>query len=430
MTHPDFENLLKDSIGLDVHSIGISTVERAVQSRMTSVGIGGSHGYWEYLQNSSDEVQELIELVVVLETWFFRDREAFSAMIRLISSQWLESTGGPPLRILSVPCCTGEEPYSIVMALLDAGLASERIQVDAVDVSRRAIARARDGVYGSNSFRGEDIGFRDRYLERSGNVYAVSQQLRGPVTFYQENVLAPSFRIKALPYDIIFCRNLLIYLDRDKQEAALATLNRLMGGGGYLFVGPAEAILASRSGFRPLDEDMAFAFLKDTHRIVTKVGSNQPVLKPEPRPTIPVRLKELPPVVAQISSRPPTRSSSNDQSPVDVEQITNLADAGRFDEAAALCRKYLEQERQTFEVYYFLALIHDKKSESERAIECYRKALYLKPEHSEALAHLALLYERQGKPALAKRLRDRALRSDATRDRNQPHNETGVRRSQ
>ncbi|MGB9069903.1 MAG: CheR family methyltransferase [Candidatus Acidiferrales bacterium] len=419
MTAPDYENLLRESIGLDVGSIGSSTLERAVKARMVSLGFEQSQCYWEYLQSSSDELQELIEVVVVPETWFFRDREAFLAIARL-SSPWLAFPLGPPVRILSVPCCTGEEPYSIAIALVEAGLASARIQVDAVDVSRQAIIRAKRGVYGSNSFRGEDLRFRDRYFERSGNAYVIREWLRGLVTFYHENLFSPSFRIDAPPYDIVFCRNVLIYFDRTKQEAVMATLNRLLKADGYLFVGPAEAVLASRNGFRALNESTSFAFSKEQHHCVLKGQPTPTPPRANRRVSFPVSPKQLTAAIAGTVVEPTLESSRNGASSVDLEQIKNLADAGQFDEAVALCERYLDQKGHAFEVYYLLALINDAKGQSERAINCYRKALYLNPDHSDALTHLAFLYERQGEPVSAKRLRDRALRSEAIEKHNLP----------
>jgi chemotaxis protein methyltransferase WspC len=430
VTQPDFKCLLRDTIGLDIGSIGNKTLDRAVQSRMASFGFEQSQAYWEYLQSSTDEIQELIESVVVLETWFFRDRDAFSAMVRLISPLWQESPSGPPFRVLSVPCCTGEEPYSIAIALVEAGLASSRIQVDAADISRQAILRAKRGVYGSNSFRGEDLAFRDRYLERAENGYVVPQWLRGLVTFHHENLLSPSFRTDASPYDIIFCRNVLIYFDRANQEAAMSSLNRLLKPNGYLFVGPAETVLASRSGFRPLNETMSFAFSKEQHHSVPKVRLVRSPLKADRGAPILISPKGSGAVVAEIAV--PSKIGSRAKEPFsgDVEQIKNLADGGHFDEALTLCEKYLDERGQAAEVYYLLALINDNKGETARAIDWYRKVLYLEPGHSDALMHLALLHERVGDAASAKRLRDRALRSESTENHTRLSDEVEMRRRQ
>src|ERR1700722_6949423 len=228
MCQSDFEGLLKNVIGLDAASVGGGAIERAVKLRMASLGLRQKQSYWEHLQTSEAELQELIESVVVAETWFFRDREAFTLFARLIREEWLPAHAGSTLRILSVPCCTGEEPYSLVMALLDAGLPSERFHVDAVDISAQSIAKAQRGLYGSNSFRGADLSYRDRYLERSRGAYSIPKSLRDLFGFPHENLLSSGFRVGTSPYDVIFCRNLLIYFDQAKQQVAMETLSRLL----------------------------------------------------------------------------------------------------------------------------------------------------------------------------------------------------------
>ena len=134
---------------------------------MRSLGLKRLEDYRRSLEHSRAEWNELVESVVVTETWFFRDPEPIAAFVRLVREEWLPAHSTASLRLLSVPCSSGEEPFSLVMALLDAGVPADRFQVDAVDISARALARAARGVYGRNSFRGKDLAFRDRYFQPS-----------------------------------------------------------------------------------------------------------------------------------------------------------------------------------------------------------------------------------------------------------------------
>src|ERR1700726_4389667 len=97
MAHLDFETLLKETIGLDSASVGSSTIDRAVRLRMAGAGITRLEDYWQQVRSSKDELQELVEAVVVPETWFFRDREAFAALVRLVVEEWrpMHPTGHP-----------------------------------------------------------------------------------------------------------------------------------------------------------------------------------------------------------------------------------------------------------------------------------------------------------------------------------------------
>ena len=162
------------------------------------------------------------------ETWFFRDREAFAALALTVYEDWLGAHPEDHLRLLSLPSSTGEEPYSMAMALLDAGFPANRFRVDAVDISARALARAGHAVYGKNSFRGNELGFRDRHFEATAHGYRLSDAVRRQVQFQQGNLLAAGFLPGVESYDVIFCRNVLIYFDRAAQDRALTVLVRLL----------------------------------------------------------------------------------------------------------------------------------------------------------------------------------------------------------
>ena len=152
-TLPLIADKLKAAMGLDIATVGSSLIERVVRERMAALAIDDDGLYLARLQASAEELQALIELAVVPETWFFRDREAILATARLARER-LAAQPGHPVRILSVPCSTGEEPYSLAMALLEAGLAPSQFVIEAYDIRTRSLAIAAARVYGRNSSRG------------------------------------------------------------------------------------------------------------------------------------------------------------------------------------------------------------------------------------------------------------------------------------
>lgn len=393
-------------MGLDSASIGSATIQGAIQRRMASLGLQQGADYWEMLNASNDELQELIEAVVVPETWFFRDPDAFMALTRLVSEEWLPNSGTQRLRLLSIPCSTGEEPYSIVMALLDTGLSREKFEVDAVDISVRALSRARRGVYGSNSFRGGDLSFRDRYFEQRPAGYSPGERLRDTVAFYRENLLGSDFRVRSAAYDVIFCRNLLIYFDRDTQERAMSILAHFLAPSGFLFVGPAEAFLAASCGFKSIRQSMCFAFRKNS------VAPTAPAAAPR-RPSAgavrnSLKRHDYHIVKTRVAATSPPLPAISGVTP--LARARELGDVGKFAEAVTLCEDHLAQQGPTSEAYYLLGVVRDAMGDLQRASECYRKALYLEPRHSEALLHLALLSDKKGDTIDAARLRARARR--------------------
>ena len=167
------------------------------------------------------ELQALIEAVVVPETWFFRDREAFAALARLAHEEWLPTHPDGVLRLLSLPCSTGEEPYSMAMALLDAGVPADRFRIDAVDISARALAQARRAVYGKNSFRGQELAFRDRHFEATAHGLSSERRRSAGRCAFSRATCSPPISCRARRSTTsIFCRNVLIYFDRATQDRA------------------------------------------------------------------------------------------------------------------------------------------------------------------------------------------------------------------
>ncbi|MBD5656911.1 MAG: methyltransferase, partial [Candidatus Eremiobacteraeota bacterium] len=149
-----FADRLKQTMGLDVAAIGRSTIEHAVRRRMAARSLEDVGAYERCLHSSERELQALIEAAVVPETWFFRDAEAFAEMARAVEVFSLRVDPGVTIRLLSLPCSTGEEPYSMAMTLLQSGFSVSRFRIDAIDISEQVLVRAEAAVYGKNSFRG------------------------------------------------------------------------------------------------------------------------------------------------------------------------------------------------------------------------------------------------------------------------------------
>jgi chemotaxis protein methyltransferase WspC len=416
MALTDFEHLLKASIGLDAGSIGESSVERAVQERLSACALPDRHAYWERLRSSGTELQALIEEVIVPETWFFRDREAFALLASIGHEQWLRASGDGVLRLLSLPSSTGEEPYSMSMALVDTGVPTDRFHIDAVDVSARAIAQAERAVYGRNSFRGLDLAFRDRHFEATALGYRPSDTVRGQVHFRQGNVLAADFLPGLDLYDVIFCRNLLIYFDRPTQDRAVVVLQRLLTSSGTLFVAPSETGLLLCHDFVSAKIPLAFAFRKsgvggrDPKPAVRPVNRSRPFPVATPAPAA----RENPPATPEkwtAAASPPLPSTDRGAGlHAGLDEAVRLANQGCFVEAATCCEQHVRRYGPSADAFHLLGLVRDAAGNPTDASKYYRKALYLDPEHHETLVHFAFLVEQQGDRAGARVLRNRARR--------------------
>ncbi|HXZ07739.1 MAG TPA: CheR family methyltransferase, partial [Paraburkholderia sp.] len=189
-----FADLLHDKIGLDAASLGHSAVERAVDLRAAAwFADGHANGtladYWAALYASPRLLQGLVESIVVPETWFYRDADAFRALARLAQERLHGRSTAMPLRVLSLPCSTGEEPYTIAMTLLDAGIDAAHFRIDAMDISERSLAFAQKAVYGRNSFRGSAFPFRDAHFTRTEDGWRLAPRIAESVRFSQANLM-------------------------------------------------------------------------------------------------------------------------------------------------------------------------------------------------------------------------------------------------
>jgi chemotaxis protein methyltransferase WspC len=405
--------LLKESMGLDPASVSMKTIHGAVRQRMRALGLYDIETYRSLLVVGGHEWKSLVETVVIRETWFFRDEPALKAFAALVVEEWLPKHRTETMRILSLPCSSGEEPYSLVMTLMAAGVASERFEIDAVDISERALAKAREGLYTKNSFRGKDLLFRSRFFSEQGEGFLLKPAVRERVKFSAGNLLIPEFAKAAQSYDFIFCRNLLIYFDRLTQSKAIKTLGALLAAPGRIFVGPAEQSLLLDHGFESANIPMAFACRK----------SGMPSHTPWPPranrvTTLPSQWNPTPAVENFPSYQrfQPDREQNelpahHAASPVlpDLQTAQRLLNAGRFDDAIAMCEAYLLKFGPSARAWYLLGVIRDSMSDPQ-ARECYRRALYLEPDHYESLLQMAILSEKNGHFARARALRAHAER--------------------
>lgn len=390
--------LLKKAMGLQVESIGQSTLDRAINRRLKTIGLADKEAYVKKLNRSVMELHELVEEVVIPETWFFRDNHPFEALAGYLQKNKANNET-ETIRLLSVPCATGEEPYSLAMTLLDCGYPLNRFRIDAVDISKRALAVAKTATYGRHSFRSDDLSFRDRYFTKTANnKFLLNKEIKDKVHFHLGNLLNPSFMQALGVFDVLFCRNVLIYLDVDSRQQAIATLNHLLREDGLLFIGHAEAGLFSGSRFTPAPYARAFAFTKKP-------------LPPKKDPwTTDQTSRSKPKKAAAKSVAPDVRTTTAEKGSEEIRAARRLADQGNLDEAARICEKYIRDHGPSSEAYFLLGVTSDAAGDYKTAIKLLRQALYLEPDHLEALFLLSYLAERSGDKNAANAFMQRAQR--------------------
>jgi len=391
--------MLRVRIGLDLATVGESAGHEAIRARMSANRSPSLPRYYETLLGQPAELDALIEEIVVPETWFFREPAAYVLLRERASAR--APSAREPFRVLCVPCATGEEAYSVVLTLIDAGCAAAAVEVQAVDISRRALAEAERASYGEKSFRGATQ-ISTRHFEPAEGKQRVNAQARARVRFVQGNVLDP--QLCAGRVDAVFCRNLLIYLDRPARAAAFDNFRRWLLPGGLLFVGHAESAVAIENGMVRVGEAASFAFEVPRTRPTATLGLARRTATLQRAAVAPAAARARAPKPPVAGPKPVDTSEASA-----LEEVRAMADRGELSGARARCAA-LAEARPSAPAYCLLGIVCQALGDLESARAGFDRALYLDPRHYESLVHAAFIHERAGRAELATTLRRRAER--------------------
>lgn len=262
---PEFESLLRyiqESRGLDFRGYKRTGLRRRISLRMEALGADDFAAYRSRLEAQPSEFEDLLNTVLINVTSFFRDAEAWDVLRDQVIPAIIANDRERPIRVWSVGCASGEEPYSIAMLFAEAmGVAEfcRRVKIYATDLDEEALKIARVATYAPRDVEGVPPALLEKYFERTNNHYVFERELRKCVIFGRHNVVhdAPISRI-----DLLTCRNLLIYLEAETQSLVLPRLHYALTRDGFMFLGKAETQLARSSLFRPVEMK---------HRIFAKV---------------------------------------------------------------------------------------------------------------------------------------------------------------
>ncbi|MCF4994452.1 PAS domain S-box protein [Pseudomonas syringae] len=249
---------LRTSTGHDFKHYKRATVLRRIERRMQVTAQPDLAAYYDYLQNTPDEAKSLLGDMLIGVTNFFRDRDAFEALERDVLPQLVQavstSRDKEELRVWSAGCSTGEEAYSLAM-LVDDQLQLESskatLQVFATDIDERAITIGRAGTYPQAIVTDVPPARLRHYFMKDNDHYRIRKEIREKVLFAKHSLLSdPPFS----QIDLIVCRNLLIYLDREVQREILQMFHFALRPGGFLFLGSSESADACQELFAPVDK--------------------------------------------------------------------------------------------------------------------------------------------------------------------------------
>ena len=209
--------------------------------------------FLRYSEERNDELQEIMDILTVNETYFFGEQEQLAAFSKKILPELKErNKDKKKINIWSAGCSTGEEPYTIAMLIIeDGGFNGWEINILGTDISERVLKAAREGGYKKNSFRTTNLYFINTYFQKQLNEdQKISDKVKKLVTFSRLN-LFDILKIKLIgEIDVIFCRNVLIYFNRDARKDVIENFHETLVEGGYLLLGHAESLINISTAFR------------------------------------------------------------------------------------------------------------------------------------------------------------------------------------
>lgn len=468
-------SLISRHSGIHIRDQDYSSLAEKVWRRARSLQLTSLDDYYTYLLNdlenntglsvslpagvvSASEWQELYSILTINESYFFRDSNQFRLLTERILPDIIshkQATAGPgakpSLRIWSAGCSTGEELYSIAIALDELNFAWDQWDTLLIgtDISKTAVNSACLGLYSNWSFRQMPANLQQKYFHSHHQTHQICDRLRQRVIFQGGNLLSdpyPNLTSGLCNIDLIFCRNVFIYLDSQAIGQIIQKFHRVLALQGYLFTGHTELYSQDTSQFTTLSFPESIIYQKQPQPRqlppppATAQATTVPFLEPQ-RAIAALKAKSL----AQITPRPQATAAppqihdlekalQEAEALLDQEAYTSAihraeaivkahpgcdaarkiaarayANTGRHEQAKHLCLQVIRRYPLSIEMHYLLAQIAEDQNDLDGAKVHLRKIIYLDANFVKAYLDLASIYEREKQLDKTQKMRSHAL---------------------
>ncbi len=388
----DLAGLLKERVGLHIKPDSYSALRLALSARLEEAdgAFDGVEDYLDALRSDAgdEELRSLLPLVTVGKTSFFRDERQFRALAALMPSLLEQSRAARrPVRVWSAGCATGEEVYSIAMTAAEAGALPGEVELLGTDVNPEAVSAAARGFFDERRVRDVRPPLVERYFQPEEGGFRIRSGLRRLLAGVRpHNLVAAVYpRPQAGAWDLVFCRNVIIYFDTATTQQVLSRFHATLAPGGYLFLGYSESLFRIFEGFELTEVAGAFLYRRPE-------GAMRPAtFAPPPPPAMahryvpaPVKHVRLPaPAASAAEPKPlPARPLLSPQEVLDG--AVDLFAEGRFGAARDRLERLLSQAGEDLAVRLTLANLYGILRQPDRARESYQSALALEPLSAEA----------------------------------------------
>ena len=417
----EIAGLLHRTAGLAFDDTRRESLAYSVNERMRASGCVSVADYLRLLADPSgaSERQALLDEVTIPETHFFRNPPQIRALRQHVLPELMrQAAAGRKLRIWSAGCSTGEEPYTIAMLVreLIPANAGWDVKIVATDISTRALDAAQAGRYRERSFVMTDPIDRQRFfvLDAESRSYVIRPEVRDLVEFRHHNLVADPPPFEPGAADLVLCRNVTIYFDRDTTKRLMTRMHSTLREGGYLFLGHAETLWQISTDFSLVSLGDAFLYRRQAEdgerRAVLPDRRTEDELRPTKadRRRGPVDRRRLALTRRKVEAPEPSAlpvppAARADMGRDPLVAVRSAVAEGRYDEAADLAAEVADATPLRSEAHYLQGLALGNLGRDPEALVVLRKAVYLDP--SDGFAHFLLggALERLGEHVAAAR---------------------------
>ncbi len=426
-----FKSLIKEKCGLSFEDSREVLLAEGIKTRLSERAVTSHDAYLNLLSCEPDEFNRLLSLITVKETYFYREAVHFKILTETLIPELSSKIKKRKIRIVCAGCATGEEPYSIAIALASAfgPEFSSMFSVVGFDIDDEALRRAKAGVYADHSFRGVPDHIQKSFFDAQGTSYKIKDAIRQGVDFLRLNIFSDSYPDTVSNADIIFYRNVSIYFEPEAQKRIFKSLSDMLNEKGYLFLSSAETFVHDGGVLSLIEKEGVFLYRKgvDMHIEERRKPSCSKNRSAAPAMTglagtattktkyTAIRTKDTPHQIFDRALALAEKKKYEDALQL-TEQILGmqasfikarmlragiLINLQRLDEAEVECRSGMELDQWSLEGHLLLGLIAKIRGDFEAAKKRFNEAIYIKSSCWLAHFYLGEICRYQGDKLLA-----------------------------
>ncbi len=443
-----FRQYIEGRTGIYIDDSKQNSFKISLDARMGILGIKDYDAYYSLITTNArgkKEFDELLNLILIKETFFFRDDRQLNVLTKNILPELIERKKEKEIKIWSAGCATGEEPYSIAMAIMESHLPdNSNVSIYATDISEGVLKRAKEGIYNKSSMRAIDKEMLNKYFTHRNGWYYLNDRVKQRIRFDAINLIEPFFPGEADHVDIVFCKNVIIYFRLDTVKKVIRRFYNALTNGGCLFVGHSESLWQISDDFELEEISGIFLYRKDGKNKMVSVKKRSQQMgkavnimdftcqrlpsslmkKAAPHNTL------TPQVVREKASQqhvglmhkkdvskwmkkgvPPAGVDNYESVLEDIEEVLQddpknakvhllageiYANMGLYDKALRKGMDVLEVNDLSDNAYLLIGSIYYKIGEKEKAVSSFKKAIYLDDNSILAHYYLGNLYKDAG----------------------------------